>query len=102
MGAVDAQGNPLSWSTCNFDCVVNNAGPAVAARVVQIWRQYANEPQPIMVATTIVPLPANGSVPIAYRGNPVGAGSILLQTSPQVDLWLVDAVSGAESNRITL
>ena len=97
MQAYDQNGYYLTFFTCNLSCAVMNQGP-VTTRTIQVWRQYPGD-VPYNVKTVSLDIPADGNAVFSYVGNPVGAGSILLQNNT-ADIWLVDAGSGAISNKI--
>ena len=99
MQAYDVNGFYLTFFTCNLSCQVNNQGQATT-RTIQVWRQYPGD-IPYNVKTVSLNIPANGNAVFSYVGNPVGSGSILLQINA-ADIWLVDADSGAMSNKINI
>lgn len=98
--AIDAGGNPLSFWTCNLDCIVSNQGPATI-RQIQVWRSHPGLNDAISMSEVDPSLPMDGSAPIAYRGNPVGPGKVLLDNTP-ADVWMQDAGSGSMSNKVRI
>ena len=99
MQAYDQNGYYLTFFTCNLSCGVMNQGP-VTTRTIQAWRQYPGDIA-YNVKTVSLDIPADGAATFSYVGNPVGAGSILLQINT-ADIWLVDAGSGSISNKIEI